>query len=109
MRVLKDRAIAKALALFVEYKLKGAGKIVQCTIDSTTKSIGLTLWLKGEKEPLDVRIGRYELTNKDGLSSVTLYDISTSRKWIDVVAKEYIEGKPFAIPPHIAKVLQLVV
>ncbi len=109
MRVVKDRAIAKAFALFVEYKLKGAGKMVECKIDTAKKSIALTLELKGEKEPLEITIGRYELAHNEEQSSMTLYDIATSREWIDVVAKEYIEGKPIALPSHIAKVLQLVV
>ncbi len=109
MRVIKDRAIAKALSLFIAYKLKGAGKMVQCTIDSTTKSLALKLQLKGEKEPLEVHIDRYELACEGEGSSVRLYGISTSREWIDVLAKEHIEGKPFALPPHIAKILQLVV
>ncbi len=109
MRRIKERALAKGLALFIEYKLKGIGKMVECSLDSTNRSVRLKLLLKGEKEPLEVKIGRFHIYEKKDESFIELFDLATSREWITFLAKEYIEGRPFALPQHIAKILHIIV
>ncbi len=109
MRRIKDRALAKGLALFIEYKLKGIGTMIECHLDSANRSLRFRLLLKGEKEPIDVTIGKFYIKPNENESVIELYDISASRAWITALAKEYIEGKPFALPQHIAKILHVIV
>ncbi len=109
MRRIKERALAKGLALFIEYKFKGVAKMVECHLDSQSKSLRVKLLLQGEKEPLEVKIGRFHIYEERGESFIELFDIATSREWITFLAKEYIEGRPFVLPQHVAKILHIII
>ena len=83
--------------------------MLKFNLDSKTKRIETEVMLDGEKEPLSVTVGRYELTEENGRYFLKLYDISTSRAWIDTLAASYLEGKAFEIPDTYAKILKTVV
>jgi hypothetical protein len=51
----------------------------------------LELMLEGEMEPLLERVGRYELLEEEGGNGICIHDIRTSLKWIDTLAKNYLE------------------
>ena len=54
--------------------------------------------LKGEVEPLTIEVGQYLLEIGEDELFITLKNIHTSREWIDIVAKKFIEGKTFTVP-----------
>ena len=77
--------------------------MVQFKLDSERKTIEMEVMLKGEAEPLYVKIGRYAWVNEGNKAYIQMHDIRTSREWIDLVAREYVEGRRFEVPENIAK------
>jgi len=80
--------------------------MVKLNVDSNKKSIEMELMLLGEKEPITVKIGNYELSQKDGKFFLMVKGVSTSRAWLNTVASTYLEGKEFELPAHYAKLLK---
>ena len=64
--------------------------------------------LKGEKEPLEVKVERYEIFDEEGKNCIRLTGIRTSREWIDVLVASHLEGKAFEVPvEHVEKLKML--
>ena len=79
------------------------------TVPYDPKMIELELMLEGEKEPLHVKVNRYELREEGSRYYLVAEDIVTSRAWINTVAVQYLHGQKFEIPAEYAKLLKVVV
>ena len=106
---MKDAALAKGARIAINRFIGDYGEMSRLRLDSVKKSIETEVMLEGEREPLTVHIGRYELTEADGRYLLRLYGIRTSRAWMDALAASYLEGKAFEIPAEYAKLLKVVV
>lgn len=105
----KDDALSASVQTLVNSKIKDFGEMLKFNLDSKNKTIELEVILDGEKEPLDVKIDNYEITKEDGKYYISVKNIATSRKWINVVASEYLNSQKFEIPAKYAKILKLIV
>lgn len=109
VKKMKDRAVSKGVAVALNYKMKEFGEMLKFDLDSKRKTIEVSIILKGEKEPLDIKVNSYELMIEDEKHYLVANDIVTSREWINTVASQYLSGQRFEIPAEYAKMLQLVV
>ena len=109
LKKMKDTALSKGLKAAINYKVKAYGEMIGLKLDSESKTIALELMLEGEKEPLHVKVNRYELREEGGRYYLTAEDIVTSRAWINTVAAQYLHGQKFEIPAEYAKLLKVVV
>lgn len=105
---LKDKALSKGLEFAINLKIKEFGEMLNLKLDSQNKTISLELMLLGEKEPLNVEVGSYEISEEDGRFYLIAKDIKTSREWINIVAKNYLENQKFEIPENIAKTIKII-
>jgi len=106
---LKDKALSKSLEVAINLKIKEYGKMLKLNLNSKDKTIGLEVMLKGEKEPLQVYVNEYVVSEEDGKYYLFAKDIKTSREWINVVAENYLKGEKIEIPEKIAKTLQILI
>jgi len=83
--------------------------MLKFNLDSKSKTIELEILLDGEKEPLQVSVHHYEITQEGDKHFLVAKDITTSRKWINVIASQYLEGQKIEIPNEYAAMLKLVV
>jgi hypothetical protein len=104
----RHRALQRA-KVAINYKVKEYGEMIKLNLDSNAKTIELELMLEGEKEPLHVKVNRYELREENGRYYLIAEDIVTSRAWINTVAAQYLHGQKFEIPEEYAKLLKVVV
>lgn len=74
-------------------------------IDSANKKATLDLELKGETQPLRVTIDCYELTTLGEKTFLEIKELTTSREWINILAKEFFKGKKFEVPEVVKAVL----
>jgi len=109
IRRIKDTALSKGLRAAINRQIKEYGHMLKLDLDSQKKSISVQLMLEGEKEVLDIEVGRYELSEENGKYTLRLYNIRTSRSWMNTVAASYLEGRAFNIPSEYAKLLKVVV
>ena len=106
---LKDKALSTAIKTAINLKIKEFGEMLRLNLDSQNKKIELELMLLGEKEPLYVEVGSYEISEEDGKHYLIAKDIKTSREWINIVAKNYLENQKFEIPANVAEILKIIV
>jgi len=109
LKNLKDKAISAIVKTVINLKIKEVGKMLRLNLDSQNKKIELELMLLGEKEPLYVEVGSYEISEEEGRYFLIVKDIKTSREWINIVAKNYLENQKFEIPENVAKTLKIIV
>jgi hypothetical protein len=105
----KDSALSSAIEKLAEKHMGPFGKILNIDLDSSGKSIEVTVLLKGETEHITVRADRYEIIQDAGKHFIVARDIRVSRQWLDVLAKEYIQNRLFELPEHIAKAIEFLV
>lgn len=106
---IKDNALSKGVQFAINVKIKEFGEMLKFNLDSQNKTIELEIMLDGEKEPLNVKINSYEIVEENGKYYISVKDITTSRKWINVVASEHLNNQKFEIPEIYAKMLKVVV
>ena len=77
-------------------------------IDKKQKTASLELELEGEKEPISIKVGRYEIAQEAGNTVVKLSGIQTSRAWITVLAKMWeLKGGTVPIPKEAEPIVQV--
>jgi hypothetical protein len=65
-------------------------------------TIDIELFCEGETEPIEVVIEGFEI---DG-DAIRITDLRASRPWIEKLLKSFVAGRPFDLPPQIAKLLK---
>jgi len=105
----KDKTLSVAVKTAINYRIQELGEMLKFNLDSNTKTIELEIMLDGEKEPLEIKVNHYEISEENGKYFLVAKDISTSRKWINVVASQYLSGQKFEIPAEFASMLKLIV
>jgi len=83
------------------------GKMLDLKLDIKNKSIDTNILLNGEDKAILVHIDKYEMIQKADKYFIILYGIHTSREWINLLAKDHIEGKEFIVPSVYASKLKL--
>ena len=106
---IKDKALSASARLTINNWIREYGEMLKFNLDSKNRCIEVEVMLDGEKEPLEVTVERYELSEEDGKNFLKLYGIKTSRTWIDTVAASYLEGRAFEIPAEYVKMLKIVI
>lgn len=106
----KDRVVSTAAKKLIQPRITPFGTMSSFAIDSVTKTITLELLLKGETTPVSVTLANYELTTDSrGRPWLQVQEATASREWIETILKEYLVGKPFALPPKAAPLLKMLV
>jgi len=109
VKIGKDAALSQGVKMAVNTQIREYGKMLKFNLDSLNKSIEMEVMLDGEKEPLNVKINKYEIIEEGGGHRMKIEGIETSRAWINTVAATYLDGKSFEIPEEYVKLLKVVV
>ncbi len=100
---LKNRAITTGLKVAINGKISKYGQVATLDLDTKSKSISMVLELEGESEAITLTVDNYKIDINSTHSEITLYGVHTNKKWLDMLASDFIEGKVFTIPPKYAK------
>ena len=105
----KDLALSSTLKTILNNKLKKFGTVSYLKLNTKDKKIELTVGLKGELEPLQVIVHRYEIKEIEEKYYLVAHDIETSREWINLVANEYLYNEKFEIPQKYVKAMKAII
>ena len=105
----KDKGLSLTVQAAINHKIKEFGEMLKFNLDSKTKTIELEIMLDGEKEPLHIKVNKYEISEESGKHYLIANDIVTSRAWINTIASQYLSGQKFEIPSEYASILKVVV
>lgn len=81
------------------------GTVLDIKINSNEKQIRLSAMLLGEKEPIDVFIDGYSISESFGVAYFQPNKVTLSREWLTVLASELIVGKMFALPSGVSEAI----
>ncbi|HHO77205.1 MAG TPA: hypothetical protein ENN05_12370 [Deltaproteobacteria bacterium] len=102
----KDMGVSRALMALGERYFDRFGKILDLKLDSKNNEIHLEILLRGESTPVEVYIKRYTITEERGMHFIAAEKIYVSREWMNVLAREYVQGRRFKISGTYSKILE---
>jgi hypothetical protein len=108
VRSLNQASHSQGPRFVVNHYIARYGHMTELSIDSEQKIITATLQLKGEKEPLFVRLTRYDLQTAGDATTLTVGEVYLSREWMQVLAADFLQNKPLPVPPQAAKWLKMI-
>jgi hypothetical protein len=106
----KDRLLATGARARLNKLIERYGTLVDLQLNTADRSLSLTLLLKGEGTPIEIRVHEYTLFTEDG-QSVLVIDgskIDTSREWLTALIRDQVVEKRLVIPENLEWVVQLV-
>ena len=103
----KGPAVSLAAKAFLSSYLEKYGKMLHLSVQPDTKKITAEILLKGEASPIQLTLDGYEITGPAGKPTLRVAKVSASREWLEVVLREFVEGKPIDLPPKAAPLLKL--
>lgn len=96
--------IKKGMNLFI----KKFGEIQDFSIDSLTKSIKISVNLKGEDSEIEININSYKFfKNDDDVYYIEIFEVSVNRYWIDEIMQLFVINKQFPIPNQLVVPLKI--
>lgn len=106
----KDAVLSAVIRPILQSKIEPYGTMTTLNIDSKSRSINLSLNLKGEAAPIEFQIHEYEVVERDGMAFIRIGQIETSREWISQLIRDYLpeDRRTIPIPGSIAKAVKLV-
>lgn len=102
---VRDRAAEAAAKSYISGKIRSFGEVTRLDLDSTNKTIRMEVRLEGEVSPVEIAIGRYDVTRRNDEAYLTVREAQASRPWITSAVREFIIGREFKIPSAAASVL----
>jgi hypothetical protein len=102
---LKDRALEATVKRLVNQKLEAFGSVTSLQINTKQRTVSAQLALKGETQPIEIKVGSYEVIEEDGVAYISFQDLQASKEWIGKVLNEYVAGRRFKVPAVVKMVL----
>lgn len=102
---IKDGALAVGIKAYVNDRLGDYGEVLDCQIDTHHSKLTFRALLRGERDPVDAAVDRYEVERDGGDVYIVVRSFSTSREWITLLINKLLVGKRFKIPSKVAALL----
>ncbi|MFO7444950.1 MAG: hypothetical protein R6W90_01230 [Ignavibacteriaceae bacterium] len=95
---MKDKAASLAGEKLLSNKLERYGNMIDFKINSADKTIFLSILLKGEKEPVNIKVNNYSFRKKGDDNYIVLDEVDISREWMNLLAADFLKDKEFKLP-----------
>ena len=106
---MKDWLINKTVPTVLNDSiLKPYGELTSLNFDSRERRAEGELLLKGEREPIRIRIGNYDLFQEADQTIIVINSFLASREWLTRLAERFIVGKRFELPKSVGKYVAIV-
>jgi hypothetical protein len=83
------------------------GEMTELSIDTKKRAVRLRLALRGEAEPIEVVIEKYQLTRRGDHLMLTVKGATSSREWVSALLREVMVGRSIVVPEKMAAVLNV--
>jgi hypothetical protein len=100
----KDRLLSKAAIAKIRKEIRPYGTLLDFKLDTVGKFVFVSVLLKGEQSPVEIRATKYELIRKDGHLFVEVdgKSIETSREWLTRLLQDKMGRHSFLVPEELA-------
>lgn len=103
---MKDGALGIALKAYLNDRLSNYGEVLDCSVDTKRGRISVRAMLKGEKEPINAAVEKYELVREGQNVYATLRNFSSSRPWLTLLLGKLFTDKRYKLPAAVANLLE---
>jgi len=83
--------------------------MTELSVDTKKRTCHIRLDLRGESQPLEIQVTRYDIKQAGDIATITVVDATASREWVAEALRAFVVGKSFPIPPAAGAVLKLLV
>jgi hypothetical protein len=100
----KDRLISERIKHELNTHLARYGEVLDVKLNTRERSVQLSIKLKGEPDPITVKIGKYALIKEDAQLWVTVdsQSIEASREWLALLLQDQAGRQRLPIPQKYA-------
>jgi|ERR1700693_3957115 len=105
----KERLLATGAKAHFNKLIERYGTLLEFQLNTVARSLSLTLQLKGEQTPVEIRVREYTLSTAEG-KSVLVIDgkkVDTSREWLTELIRDRMGEKRLVVPDNLEWVVQL--
>jgi hypothetical protein len=96
----KDNLSSFSGEQIVRKSIERYGELQDFKLNSSSKTMYLKVLLKGEREPVEVRVNSYAIVDEHGKSFIRIHDVETSREWMTRLSEEFLIKQKFEIPEN---------
>ena len=82
--------------------------MINFDLDSKTNAISFSIHPKGEEDPIEFKIKKYELTNEGGKLFIKVSGMETNREWMNTAIENFIPKYKTELPAKFEKLIRLV-
>jgi hypothetical protein len=104
----KDAGSSFAAERMLQGKIERYGRMLNLSIDSKLKTIHIEVQLKGEKDPTTIIIHEYAIITEGSQTSILVKKAASSKEWMDLLIRDFVEDRKFPIPQNYANTLKIV-
>lgn len=94
---LKDRALARAVRIFLNRQFSSLGRITELRLDTGSRVAEIDAELAGESLPIHARVA-YRIEESEGRLFFLPVKIECSRAWVEEIAVRMMSGSALRIP-----------
>jgi hypothetical protein len=104
----KDRLISAGIKQELNVKLERYGEVLDVRLKTREQSVEISVRLKGEPDPINVRIGKYSLVkeNDDLWLTIDSKTIEASREWLTLLLQDHAGRQRLLIPHKFARLVE---
>jgi hypothetical protein len=105
LHAAKDILTSRAARTYLNTAIARYGKVEELTIDSKQRRARAVCLLDGEATPVTVEIQSYKIHTVDGRRFVEVEACRCSRRWIETLIIDHVQGKRYELPAWAAAAL----
>jgi hypothetical protein len=100
----KDRLISARIKQELNIKLARYGQVLDVKLSTREQSVEVSMALKGETDPITVKIGKYSLVRENDQLWLTVdsQTIEASREWVALVLQDQARRQKLPVPQKYA-------
>ena len=100
----KDRLISARIKQELNVQLARYGEVLDATLNTREQSVEISARLKGEPDPIRVRLGKYSLARENGELWLTIdaQTIEASKEWLTLLLQDHAGRHRLPIPHKFA-------
>jgi hypothetical protein len=100
----KDRFISAGIKQELNPQLARYGEVSDIKLNTRAQSVEISLRLKGESEPLMIRVGKYSLVKENGdlWLAIDARTIEASKEWLTLLLQDHAGRHRLPIPHKFA-------
>jgi hypothetical protein len=101
----KDALTSKAAKSYVNQRIARYGEVRMLRLDSSKKTVEVVCQLIGERDPVTIRVNKYELIDSAGSKVLRIGECTCSRPWLQNLLNDFGCGREVPLPGWAASAL----